>query len=72
MLMQWPGAYCDTERSCCYPTTGKPEADFGIHGLWPNFNNGSYPADCDPNNPYNQSEVLSIVLLDLVNLWSIP
>ncbi|GMN41861.1 hypothetical protein TIFTF001_011085 [Ficus carica] len=67
-VQQWPGAYCDTERSCCYPTTGKPEADFGIHGLWPNFNNGSYPADCDPNNPYNQSEISDLVS-DMEKEW---
>ena len=23
-IMQWPGAYCDTKQSCCYPKTGKP------------------------------------------------
>ncbi|KAE8657428.1 Ribonuclease 1 [Hibiscus syriacus] len=34
-------SYCDSAKSSCYPTTGKP-ADFGIHGLWPNYNDGSY------------------------------
>ncbi|KAG4954820.1 hypothetical protein JHK87_040414 [Glycine soja] len=23
-VQQWPGAYCDTKQSCCYPKTGKP------------------------------------------------
>lgn len=60
-VLQWPGSYCDTSQSCCYPTTGKPEADFGIHGLWPNYNDGTYPSNCDSNNPYDQSEVSDLI-----------
>ncbi|CAN6206182.1 unnamed protein product [Urochloa humidicola] len=36
-VQQWPGSYCDTWRGCCFPDTGKPAAEFGIHGLWPNY-----------------------------------
>ncbi|KAI9111766.1 hypothetical protein K1719_017456 [Acacia pycnantha] len=68
LVLQWPGSYCDTQQSCCYPTTGKPEADFGIHGLWPNYNDGSYPSNCDPNNPFKQSEV-SDLLSNLQRNW---
>ncbi|OIW02133.1 hypothetical protein TanjilG_06728 [Lupinus angustifolius] len=57
---QWPGSYCDLKKACCYPTSGKPAADFGIHGLWPNRKDGSYPSNCDPNSPFNPSQISSI------------
>ncbi|XP_010937157.1 extracellular ribonuclease LE [Elaeis guineensis] len=60
-VQQWPGSYCDTKRSCCYPKTGKPAADFGIHGLWPNNNDGSYPSNCDPDSPYDQSKIRDLI-----------
>ncbi|XP_020105232.1 ribonuclease 1-like isoform X2 [Ananas comosus] len=59
--MQWPGSYCDTKQSCCYPTSGKPLADFGIHGLWPNNNDGSYPLNCDSHNPFKSSEIKELI-----------
>ncbi|KAL2903915.1 Ribonuclease 1 [Bienertia sinuspersici] len=61
LVQQWPGSYCDTEKSCCYPSTGKPESDFGIHGLWPNYKDGSYPSNCDTNNPLNPSQISGLL-----------
>ncbi|KAG8079633.1 hypothetical protein GUJ93_ZPchr0007g4066 [Zizania palustris] len=29
--------FCDTQKGCCFPDTGKPAADFGTHGLWLNY-----------------------------------
>ncbi|WOK94253.1 extracellular ribonuclease LE-like [Canna indica] len=60
-VLQWPGSYCDTSNGCCYPTSGKPASDFGIHGLWPNYNDGSYPSNCDPNSPYDPSKISDLL-----------
>ncbi|KAJ4812768.1 hypothetical protein LUZ62_025334 [Rhynchospora pubera] len=67
-VLQWPGSYCDTKQSCCYPTSGKPAADFGIHGLWPNNNDGSYPSNCDPSSGFDKSKVRGL-LSSLQSNW---
>ncbi|KAK4399804.1 Extracellular ribonuclease LE [Sesamum angolense] len=68
-VQQWSSSYCDTKRSCCYPTTGKPTANFTIHGLWPNYNNGSYPSNCNKNSPYDGTKV-SVLFSRLQVNWA--
>ncbi|KAL3731682.1 hypothetical protein ACJRO7_028546 [Eucalyptus globulus] len=60
-VQQWPGSYCDTKRKCCYPKTGKPVADFSIHGLWPNYNDGTYPSNCNNDNAFEKSEISDLI-----------
>lgn len=66
-VQQWPGSYCDTTQKCCYPTTGKPAADFSIHGLWPNYNDGTYPSNC-PGSSYDPS-LISDLKEQLQTYW---
>ncbi|XP_010265111.1 PREDICTED: ribonuclease 1-like [Nelumbo nucifera] len=67
-VQQWPGSFCDTRTGCCYPQTGKPASDFSIHGLWPNYNNGSYPSNCDYRNPFNP-RMISDLRIRLEKTW---
>lgn len=60
-VQQWPASYCDTRRSCCYPTTGKPDEDFSIHGLWPNYENGKWPENCDRESSLDESEISDLI-----------
>ncbi|XP_019460446.1 PREDICTED: ribonuclease 3-like [Lupinus angustifolius] len=60
-MMQWPGAYCNTKQGCCYPKTGKPTADFGIHGLWPNYKDGSWPSNCDPDSVFDKCQITELM-----------
>ncbi|XP_028804928.1 extracellular ribonuclease LE-like [Neltuma alba] len=61
VVQQWPGAYCDTKRSCCYPKSGKPEADFSIHGLWLNYNDGSWPSNWDLDSIFDKSQISDLI-----------
>eukprot|EP00850_Spirogloea_muscicola_P003701 SM000015S01201 [mRNA] locus=s15:521494:523148:+ [translate_table: standard] len=68
-VQQWPGSYCNSGRECCYnPDKGKPDAQFSIHGLWPNYADGSYPQDCDPSRPFRISEIRDLEG-DLEDFW---
>ncbi|KAG0614693.1 hypothetical protein M758_6G196200 [Ceratodon purpureus] len=60
-VQQWPGSYCDAKgKKCCFPVTGDPGPYFGIHGLWPNRNDGSYPDTCT-NEQFDSSELHDVV-----------
>lgn len=66
-VQQWPGSFCDAAKPCCFPVTGAPGPFFGIHGLWPNRNDGSYPASCT-REEFDESE-LSDVLAHMNKDW---
>ncbi|XP_024363792.2 ribonuclease 1 [Physcomitrium patens] len=66
-VQQWPGSYCDSRQGCCFPVTGEPGPYFGIHGLWPNRDDGTYPATCS-NEAFDPS-LLADVIDNLNKNW---
>ncbi|PIN13780.1 Ribonuclease, T2 family [Handroanthus impetiginosus] len=58
---QWSPSYCDTKQGCCYPITGRPNEDFGIHGLWPEYTTGEWREFCDRENSFNASQISDLI-----------
>uniref|UniRef100_A0A8R7TEJ1 Uncharacterized protein n=2 Tax=Triticum urartu TaxID=4572 RepID=A0A8R7TEJ1_TRIUA len=63
-VQQWPGSFCDTTGGCCFPGNVKPAADFGIHGLWPNY------AACRPAGDTNRTRCWPANALQISDLRS--
>ncbi|XP_058114181.1 extracellular ribonuclease LE-like [Magnolia sinica] len=59
-VLMWPGAYCKKE-GCCLPTTGKPELDFFIEGMYPAKNSGEFVSKCDITTKFYVNEVADMI-----------
>ncbi|KZV32200.1 ribonuclease 2-like [Dorcoceras hygrometricum] len=50
LSLQWPGTFCRKTRHCCSSNGccrgSNSPAEFTIHGLWPDYNDGTWPACC--------------------------
>lgn len=46
-----------------------PGDDFTIHGLWPNYANGSYPEYCEPGVHYDPTEISKDTLQEMEAYW---
>ncbi|XP_078434468.1 ribonuclease 2 [Wolffia australiana] len=71
LSLQWPGTFCRRTRHCC-PSNGccKRSVDleeFTIHGLWPNYNDGTWPACC--NNVFYDPKKISPLIGKLSKYW---
>ncbi|KAI0529373.1 hypothetical protein KFK09_001922 [Dendrobium nobile] len=63
LALQWPGSYCQRTRHCCSSSAccqSNPLAEFTIHGLWPDYNDGHYPSCCR-NSDFSIKKISSLM-----------
>ncbi|KAL5721869.1 ribonuclease T2 [Ranunculus cassubicifolius] len=49
LALQWPGTFCQKTKHCCAANgccRSNATNDFTIHGLWTDYNDGTWPACC--------------------------
>lgn len=62
LTMGWPASLCDTQQGCNIPTgSDQPIESWFLHGLWPNFENGTWPSFCDPSDPFSRDKISSLL-----------
>ncbi|XP_039123094.1 ribonuclease 2 [Dioscorea cayenensis subsp. rotundata] len=63
LALQWPGTYCQSTHYCC-PSNGccRPYAltQFTIHGLWPDYDDGTWPACCS-SSEFDVKKISSLI-----------
>lgn len=71
LCLQWPGTYCRNTHKCCKKNgccrNSGPPRHFTIHGLWPDYNDGSWPSCCTKSN-FDMKEI-STLLPALNEYW---
>ncbi|KAM7265579.1 hypothetical protein ACFE04_003262 [Oxalis oulophora] len=70
LSLQWPPTFCRRTRHCCSTNAccrgSNAPTEFTIHGLWPDYNDGTWPACCTSVG-FNEKEIST--LLDPMNKY---
>ncbi|KAI7983146.1 Ribonuclease 2 [Camellia lanceoleosa] len=71
LALQWPGTFCRRTHHCCSSNGccrgSNSPTEFTIHGLWSNYNDGTWPACCTGSN-FDITEI-STLLDALEKYW---
>ncbi|KAJ4730322.1 Ribonuclease [Melia azedarach] len=71
LALQWPGSICQHTSHCCSSNAccrgSNAPTEFTIHGLWPDYNDGTWPACCKQSN-FDEKEI-STLLDALEKYW---
>ncbi|XP_072973926.1 ribonuclease 2-like [Typha angustifolia] len=63
LALQWPGTICQNTHHCC-SSNGCCRSDslpwFTIHGLWENYDDGSWPACCS-HSSFDMKKISSLI-----------
>ncbi|KAJ9565201.1 hypothetical protein OSB04_001167 [Centaurea solstitialis] len=63
LALQWPPTYCSKSKKCCSQSgccrgANSPSV-FTIHGLWPDYNDGSWPSCCS-DSAFDEREISTL------------
>ncbi|XP_054784268.1 ribonuclease 2-like [Prosopis cineraria] len=71
LALQWPGTYCRRTRHCCSFNAccrgSNAPTEFTIHGLWPDYNDGTWPSCC--SRSYFDPKEISTLTNALDKYW---
>ncbi|GLC48244.1 hypothetical protein PLESTB_000074700 [Pleodorina starrii] len=65
LVRQWPGSYCSKHSCTLLHNRGY---HFTIHGLWPNYDDGTWPQFCDASNKFDEDK-LEDLMDELESEW---
>jgi ribonuclease T2 len=70
LTLSWSPQFCSTNETNPECTAG--ERGFVVHGLWPEYNNGKWPANCSdapaPSNPSLYADLIPTTIIE--HEWS--
>ncbi|XP_024981415.1 ribonuclease 2 [Cynara cardunculus var. scolymus] len=63
LALQWPPTYCSKSTKCCSQSAccrgANSPSVFTIHGLWPDYNDGSWPSCCS-GSAFDEVEISTL------------